>query len=283
MSAAKPLPQETDVPLSAQSMIDMLRRHYLPDDTRPAGIFAPDIQAPGRTRCADLIWLGCTAATGNHLIGHEIKVSRADLLVELADLTKSDPWQQYCDRWWLVIPPSASLIQGLDLPESWGVLTPPSGRRTRSMTVHHPAPLLRPAEQTPALRTLAVWLHWRLKGSQVTAADYELRYTQALHEIQQLRLTAQPERPDGTRDVVTRIIRELGGRRAGSLDEIGNWHQHVQVDDVVAALQDLGAVYERRDQALRVLKTAEAQLENAQRSITRALGEIRTANTSTNR
>jgi hypothetical protein len=110
---------------NASAMIAMLRRHYIPDETRPSGIFAPEIQAPGSSgRRADLIWLGCTAAAGDELIGHEIKISRADLLNELADLSKSHSWQRYCDRWWLVVPHEA-LIHGLELPPSWGVMLPP--------------------------------------------------------------------------------------------------------------------------------------------------------------
>lgn len=285
MTVARPLPADSPNGklLTARDMTAMLRRHYLPDDTRPAGIFAPEIQAPGPTqRRADLIWLGCTVAAGSHLIGHEIKVTRTDLLVELADLTKSDPWQRYCDRWWLVIP-SVALIEGLEIPESWGVLTPPSGRRTRSMTVWRPAPELRPAEQAPALRTLAAWVGWQLRDQHNRAADYERRYTEAWRENQQLQITAaaHSERPNPFRDVVTRIVRELGGPRTAHPDEIGSWEQGVKIDDVIAALKDLGAVYKRRDEALRVLEHAEGQLENAGRSIARALGEIRAAATTT--
>ncbi len=141
-----PDPPATPVPTTEHSMVEMLRRHYVPDATKTAGVFAPEIQAPGPVqRRADLIWLGCTAAAGNRLVGHEVKVTRADVLSELADLTKSDPWQRYCDQWWLVIP-HLSLIEGLELPESWGVVLPPSGRRTRSVTVHRKAPLLGPVE-----------------------------------------------------------------------------------------------------------------------------------------
>lgn len=265
--AADALPEA--VRATAQAMVELLRRHYLPDDTRPAGIFAPEIQAPGSTRRrADLIWLGCTAATGNHLVGHEIKVSRADVRTELTDLTKSDPWQRYCDRWYLVVP-HLSLIEDLELPDSWGVLTPPSGRRTRSMTVHRTAPRLRPVEQSPALRTLAAWQLWQLRDSRAAARDLTRRLQQTELANRELRLST-PHQPDPRREVVGRVIAALGQTDPGS-DSVGDWGHEVQVDDVVAALKDLGSVYHRRDDALRTLESIRRTLERYQRLITEVL------------
>jgi hypothetical protein len=258
------------LPTTANEMLKLLRRHYLPDESRPAGIFAAEIPAPGSTlRKADLIWLGCTAAAGNYLIGHEVKVSRADVMVELADLTKTDPWQRFCDQWWLVIP-SPALIAGLTLPDSWGVLIPPSGRRTRSMTVHREAPALKPAEQAPALRTIAAWLHWRLRDSRNRIESLQGRTDDVEAALRELR-TYQPTVRDPDRDVVSRIVSALGGQYG---DDVGGWRQRVEVDDVVAALQDLSGVYARRDEALRTLKYTRTELESAQRNIARLLGEM---------
>lgn len=269
------IPDEPSQPekATAAAMIAMLRRHYLPDESRPAGIFAPEIQAPGPTqRRADLIWLGCTAAAGSYLVGHEVKVSRSDVLAELTDLTKSDPWQRYCDRWYLVIP-SLSLIDGLDLPDSWGVMLPPSGRRTRSMTVHRQAPVLHPAEQSPALRTLAAWLHWQVRDHRNRAEDRQKRLDRALAEVQELGVYSRNSR-DPNREVIDKVIRGLGGAW-GASDEIGSWKQRVKVDDVVAALKDLGAVYERRDEAQRAIDDLQRNLEASQGRIARLLTEMR--------
>lgn len=262
------------VSMTADAMRALLRRHYLPDESRPAGIFAPEIQAPGPTqRKADLIWLGCTAATGRQLIGHEIKVSRGDLLAELADLTKSDPWERYCDRWYLVVP-GLSLIEGLELPGSWGVMLPPSGRRTRSMTVHRLAPPLKPDEQSPALRTVASWVHWQLRDTRNQAVNQRRDLERARAESQELRVYSRDAR-DPNREVVDRVIRGLGG--AWGADKVGSWKQQVRVDDVIAALQDLGAVYGRRDEALRALAGLKQALEASQSRITHLLGEMGSA------
>lgn len=279
MTATELTPLIPDPPARPQSttaaaMVAMLRRHYLPDEAKPAGIFAPEIQAPGPTqRKADLIWLGCTAATGKLLIGHEVKVSRSDLLTELADLTKSDPWERYCDRWYLVVP-GLSLIQGLELPGAWGVLLPPSGRRTRSMTVHRQAAVLRPDEQSPALRTIAAWVHWQVRDARNRAADREQRLERALDDVRQLQLTAAPRTHNPTREVVERIVAALGGvSGSGDDHEIGNWRQRVSADDVITALRDLGTVYERRDEALRTLDRTRSGLEQMRKSITWVLDD----------
>lgn len=235
---------ESKLSSTARDMIEMLRRHYLSEGRPAAGIFAPEIAAPTGTRRADRIFQGCTAAAGAELIGHEIKVSRADLLAELDDLTKSDPWQRYCDRWWLVIP-HPSLIDGVALPHTWGVLTPPSGRRTRSMTVHRPAPKLTPADQAPALRTLATWLHWRHQGASDTNRQRDLeveRLTVINRELRERLPRDAPERAKHEQIVAT-IVNRLGAPDELRADWVGPWDSSVHVDDIVAALRDLGEVY----------------------------------------
>lgn len=183
--------QVEQVKHTERSMLDLLRRHYVADDRHPAWLFAPAIQAPGQTlRKADLMCLGVTAATGGLLVGHEIKVSRADVMVELADLTKCDPWMRYCDEWWLVVP-DAALLDGLQIPEPWGILTPPSGRRTRSMTVTRQAVRLRPSEQAPALRTIAAWQHWRLRDLNAAHLDVKARLDRQAEVNRELR-SARP-------------------------------------------------------------------------------------------
>lgn len=269
--------------MTSGSMLDMLRRHYVPDESRPAGVFAPEIQAPGPVgRRADLIWQGCTAAAGNALVGHEIKVTRADVLTELSDLTKSDPWQKYCDRWYLVVP-HVSLIQGLDLPESWGVLLPPSGRRTRSMTVHRPAPELRPLEQGPALKTLVAWQCWKLRDQRNQVETLQRENKNLRNEQQELRIRAEPRTHSATRDLVERVVRELGGVQDWTVSDgpaptVGPWNKQVPVEDVIAGLRDLAEVYRLRETAHRDLDRIQSGLVNYQRVITNALADVDKAN-----
>lgn len=256
---------------TASDMLAMLRRHYLPEGRPPGGIFAPEIMAPQANRRADLIWQGITAGSGYKLIGHEIKVSRADLLAELADPTKSDPWQKYCNRWWLVIP-HASLLDGLELPPTWGVMTPPSGRRTRTCTVTRPAPELKPHDQAPAYLTLTTWLHWRHAESagalKSTTEQLRIAREQADHWQRQAPQEGQTASPE--RRVVAEIVRKLGGVRHG---DIGGWQQRISVDDVVAAIADLGSLQHKADMARDDIKYRRDELRRLAQRINKALQE----------
>lgn len=141
----------------------MIRSHFLPENRPAAGVLAEEIESPDGKRRADALWMPITYSGDRGLTGMEVKVSRADLLAELADPTKADAWGRYCTWWYLVIPDPA-LIEGLDdrIPEHWGVYGPPSGRRTRSMTPLRPARKCEPVGDTgPAFRRIAVWLEHR--------------------------------------------------------------------------------------------------------------------------
>lgn len=180
-----------DAPMAtAGDVVEMLRRHYLPDGRPAGGIFAGEIESPDGRRRADALWCPWSIAGGSGLVGHEVKVSRSDVLAELADPMKSEPWARYCTYWWLVVA-SPSLVDGLDVPEAWGVMSPPSGRKRRQMTVLREAPRLKPADTGPGWRRVASWQHFRL-NSRIDSVAYEAqrakgdadRYRDELHRTQ---------------------------------------------------------------------------------------------------
>ena len=55
------------------------------------------------------------------LIGHEVKVSRADWLSELRDPDKAETLKMHMDRWYLVVSDPAIVKPG-ELPEGWGLM-----------------------------------------------------------------------------------------------------------------------------------------------------------------
>lgn len=256
---------------TARDVVDMLRRHYLPAGREAGGIFAPEIQAPTSNRRADLIWQGCTVAGGHELVGHEIKVSRVDLLNELAEPAKSDPWQRYCDRWWLVLS-DPTLVNGLEIPPSWGVMSPPSGRRTRSMTVVAPAPQLKPIEQAPALKTLATWLHWRVQRAEADRQQAEsyLNRERDLNRLLQIDLATSGRQIGPVERMVADIVAGMGGV---ANDRIGTWEQSVGTEDIVAALKDFASIEAKREEAQRSLGYLTRQLTGLRDSVVRAIKE----------
>lgn len=257
---------------TAHDMLRMLERHYLPENKPPAWAFLPEIQAPDSTRRADLICHGLAYATGKKLVGHEIKVTRADLLAELSDLTKADPWLKYCDEWWLVLA-DESLMDGLEIPEIWGIMTPPSGRRTRSMTVVRKAPRLGPKTQEAAYLTITAWLHWRLdqlrRHHEVLQKDYD-RQTQEVHKLSNERVT--PQRRTETQE---------WGLKIAALMERGRWAEKYQpgrrnltAEEAVELLADVertrGVIKNLEDSAVRAITYTETQAKGLFDAVQRA-------------
>ncbi|NQZ76752.1 MAG: hypothetical protein HRT61_11740 [Ekhidna sp.] len=71
-------------------------------------------------RRADAICMNIWPSKGYVIHGFEIKVSRADFLHEMKDITKSEEIGQYCDYWWLATP--SGLVDVREVPEKWGLI-----------------------------------------------------------------------------------------------------------------------------------------------------------------
>ncbi|MGP5262766.1 MULTISPECIES: hypothetical protein [Glutamicibacter] len=82
-------------------------------------------------------------STKQALIGHEVKVSRADWLTELKDPAKSERIKRFCTYWFLVVP-DESIVRPDELPEGWGLMAK-AGNRLR---IKHQAPKLAPEPMT---------------------------------------------------------------------------------------------------------------------------------------
>lgn len=269
--------------MTASELTAILRRHYLPDNRPPGGLFAAEVGSACGRRRADALWLPLTRAGGQGLVGHELKVSRGDVLAELADPTKAEPWSQYCERWWLVVSDPA-LVEGLEIPEVWGIMSPPSGRRTRSMTIVRPAPKLRPVEPALGIRRL---LGWHFYNSQERLGNAQRDLAWRTREVE--RLTAQLAEaragvvgsPHAKR--VAAIIHEAEKR-------LNDEHVWTQIDDglVVSAIVDAAATraaaqavrssveYHMRavDSALDPFRRARTQVDSAIRLATKELAEV---------
>lgn len=75
----------------------------------------------GRQRI-DALAYGMWAKTGHVVHGIEIKTSRADLLRELRDPSKSAAPAAACDFWWLALGDPRLLREGDQVPDGWGVM-----------------------------------------------------------------------------------------------------------------------------------------------------------------
>lgn len=74
-------------------------------------------------RTADFVALDLWPSKGLALHGHEVKVSRADWLVELKQPEKAQEFIPYMDFWWLVVA-DRRIVRDGELPIGWGLIAP---------------------------------------------------------------------------------------------------------------------------------------------------------------
>jgi len=183
--------------VNSGDVIMLLRRHYRMDIERPGSlrpptsILATEVCSPDGSRRADAIWATATMSGPPLLIGHEIKVSRADVLSELRKPDKAEAWAPYCNEWWLTLS-DASLADGLDIPSAWGIMAPPSGRRTRSMTIVRPAAHQEPVNSAAAWRNVLAWLSYRTHAPTLPPSSRE-RGSSPAKVVQDRRLESADE------------------------------------------------------------------------------------------
>ena len=247
---------------TASDVLKMLRTHYVPEN-RPAGcLFMPEIGAPDGRRRADLL-VAPTSISGQldaTLVGHEVKVTRADVMAELRDPTKADPWLKYCTYWYLVVSDPA-LIDGLTIPETWGIMAPPSGRRRVSMTILRPAPKLEPTGNlAPAISRIAAYIVNRVEtevGEVKRRADYlerDLQRTRA--ENEQLRLSQEfGGRTSPHAQRLHAILSEVQKQARDNKIEGLWWYGEVNDEDVIAALTNLTLLRRISDTTSRQLES----------------------------
>lgn len=148
-------------PITTRELLARLERHYIkPGQPLPGGIFLPECgwNGGGAGGC-DAIYVGFTSTSGRILVGHELKVSRADWLNELNKPGKSDPWADQCHEWWLVVSDPAIVHDG-ELPAGWGLMTPgPSKTRMKIIT--------KPARKDPTIHVPS----WRAVRSIMARQD----------------------------------------------------------------------------------------------------------------
>lgn len=275
--------------MRAHDVMALLRAHYLPEGRPPGVLFMEEIGSPDGRRRADLLVapVSISGARGGALVGHEVKVSRSDVLAELADPTKADPWLQFCSRWYLVVSDPA-LVEGLDIPDAWGIMAPPSGRRRRSMTIIREAPQLTPAgDLSPALTRISAFIVGRLeaeaRASKYAAESAISRAERAERQIDEMRaagefgqLSHHAKRVGGILSEVQK--RSYSERRASGLW----WSGEVEDGVVVEALVDhaiLQAANEQvRSHIQRVVRDAErvaAPLQQVAEALKQLEGEVK--------
>lgn len=94
-------------------------------------------------RWADVLVLNCWRSGRFELDGFEVKASRADLKRELATPSKHQAVARFCDRWTLVAW-DEKMLEGLEIPTSWGVVVTRDINGVRELHQVRRAPKLSP-------------------------------------------------------------------------------------------------------------------------------------------
>lgn len=215
---------------TSTEMLALLRAHYAGTPSKPIpGYLAAEIQAPDSARRADALWLPLATGVRGQIIGHEIKVSRQDVIVELADPMKAEAWAQYCDRWWLVVPDIA-LLRDLEIPDSWGIMTPPA-KGKRLMTAVRPAPPRKPNRDRVGYATVLTRIFYQGddQGSKLRSLERQLETSrerersaqeQARDAARRIRLAGLQDSPheQQVQARLRRVIDLLVSRGYGDID-----------------------------------------------------------------
>lgn len=268
------MPKPSTAKADTQMLLSALRVHYVKYPQRPAGIFATEIQAPGSSRRADALWLPLSVAGGTELVGHEVKVTRSDLLRELGQLDKADGWSQHCDRWYLVVP-TTDLLTDLTIPEPWGVLTLNGKPRWNGMRVVKDAPQLTPVDQAAALRRILTQRHY---GAIDELTEAKRRKGVLEVQLQQARDALAQNQPTHGMPTAT-VDRIVDALRAYEQAGGSHWlydHSPVTPDDFARTLVDLEharrAERAARQEAERIMDGLTEPFSQARQALQRVVG-----------
>jgi hypothetical protein len=145
-------------PVTERTMLDALHRRYGQHyGNGPRYAVAEHVRSHAgfsARRTADFVAMDLWSSRGMEMHGHEVKVSRSDLLTELKHPEKAEEFIPYMNRWWLVVS-DPRIIRDGELPAGWGLLAL-AGRELRIAT-HAPrreALLLPPTRLAGLLRAV---------------------------------------------------------------------------------------------------------------------------------
>lgn len=123
-----------------------MEKHLAIRYCNPEWVFLPQVRSStgAADRIADGVAFNMYQSTGYSIVGFEIKVSRADWLSELKQMSKSNEIMKYCDKWYLVVP-DAAIVKDGELPKNWGLLVLKDGKLVQKV---------RPVPHNPTLMPL---------------------------------------------------------------------------------------------------------------------------------
>jgi hypothetical protein len=257
--------------MTTRELMARLERHYVkPSEPLPGGVFIPECgwNGTGGTSRADALYVGFTSTSGRILIGHEVKVSRADWQHELDQPGKADAWHDQCHQWY-VVAPSVEIVPPETVPEGWGLMVPSTRTKTR-MQVVVKAQTWRRTPSWDAVRSI-MSRQDTLRAQVIGAArqKYEQESRQAIQEAEREARARGLARTDPAGAQALEIVAEVQRR-------LGHWPQVEQalvVDAIVDAMM-VGQVTRQARNEIRSLIATVGAMAEPMRNTARQLAKI---------
>lgn len=123
----------------------MERRLNPPSKPREWATFT-EVTDGAQRRRVDFLAVNMWISRGRRIVGHEVKVRRADWLKEMRS-PKADAWFSVANEWYLVAPQGVALLA--EIPPTWGFLELRRAPKGWKLFEKVPAPMLVPAEESP--------------------------------------------------------------------------------------------------------------------------------------
>jgi hypothetical protein len=162
----------------------------------------------GNTRQCDYLAINTWQGRGMQVVGHEIKVSKADWQKELDNPDKAEMFARYCRRWWVVMPSVLAIKVRDEVPPAWGLISVSElGRCTELQS----APAREP-EQIPAWW----WIGWMAQLDRRDKRERSAAQLKELHDNVQAevdRRMAQYQREHGGEVFTRQDVLDLGNLR----------------------------------------------------------------------
>ena len=108
----------TDKTTANDVMGAIFAKHEGPEWVRYAEV--ADSTGTHSRRRADAVCMNIWPSKGFAIHGFEVKISRADFINEMKDITKAEAVGQFCDFWWLAVP--GGMVHIDEVPEGWGLM-----------------------------------------------------------------------------------------------------------------------------------------------------------------
>ncbi|GAA1436406.1 hypothetical protein GCM10009616_36090 [Microlunatus lacustris] len=223
-------------------LVDRLRRHYIkPGQDMPGGVFVPEVglNSGGQQRRCDAVYVGFTSASGRQLVGHEVKISRADWRHELDQPDKSATWWEACHAWY-VVAPSTAIVPTQELPPGWGLMVPNARSKNRMDIVvrsdvkppDHQPPWLIVRSILARLDTLQQQQRWQMRQE-----EHEKAMKVAEESMSARARMSEPNRDSDTLDQLEQQL-QVNLRGYGHGTALGQWVQPSRLAEALAIVYD---------------------------------------------